>query len=165
MRGQCQREWMLMQEDASGNLVITYAEMVENNDGDFCLGELHTFCAENRQSSANSGMDPTPDEAVLAWTLWMRSQGDEVVELPRTARTKAWGYGWTFSITPKGTDSLVYVVNVGECGYRATEMIGAGAERRPRLAMCAALYHTVRLQHAFHSHEMATGEIQSLCVY
>lgn len=60
--------------------------------------------------------DVTPDEAVLAWTQWMGGQGDEVMELPRTARTRGWGFGSVFSATPKDGErmSRVYGVVVEE---------------------------------------------------
>lgn len=51
---------MLMLKRESGDIAICCVEMIEDNDGDFRLGELHTFCTENWQSSANSGWTRRP---------------------------------------------------------------------------------------------------------
>jgi|GEM_PF-2317593 len=110
---------MLMLKRESGDIAICCVEMIEDNDGDFRLGELHTFCTENWQSSANSGMDSTPNGAVLAWMRWVCSQDYEVMELPRTARTRAWGCGTMFSITPQGGESRIYTVMVEGCSDAA----------------------------------------------
>lgn len=101
-----------MPQCESGEIAINYAEIIEDNNGKFRLGELHTFGTQNWQRLANTCKDETPDEAVLAWTEWMRGQGDEVAELPRTARTRAWGCGSMFSATAMAGERISRVLGV-----------------------------------------------------
>ena len=94
-----------MQEYMGGE--ISYRQIMEDQNGSFRQGESMIFCCQDGHSST-AGDFPTLQAAADAWACWMRSEGNQVVELPRTARTREWSLA--YSVTAQGEESRVYVV-------------------------------------------------------
>ena len=94
-----------MQEFTRGGL--SYGQMMEDQDGLFRRGESMIFCCQDSQSLTAEGFT-TLQEAADAWACWMRYQGYEVIELPRTARTREWSL--SYSVTVQGEDSRIYMI-------------------------------------------------------
>ena len=93
---------------------LNYAEMVEDANGLYRLGDLREFAASVEEFRAIARGLVTPAQTITAWMDWMSDQGYEVMELPRTSRTFAWGCGSVFVVTPKdGGENRVYAA-VGE---------------------------------------------------
>ena len=86
---------------------VVYSQMMEDQDGLFRRGESMIFCCQNGQSLTAEGFT-TLQEAADAWACWMRYQGYEVIELPRTARTREWSLA--YSVTVQGEDSRIYMI-------------------------------------------------------
>ena len=78
---------MSIQEFTRGGL--SYGQMMEDQDGLFHQGGSMIFCCQEGYSSTADDFT-TLQEAADAWACWMRYQGHEVIELPRTARTREW---------------------------------------------------------------------------
>ena len=113
-----------MDDQSSGaRLVLSFGEMIEDEDGLYRLGEVNVFDASAEQNSGAAGESLLPEESVAAWVEWMSAdQTCLVVELPLTARTRAWGCGLVFSVTPMGGgESQVYGVTIGERGCSVTD--------------------------------------------
>jgi len=94
-----------MQEFTRGGL--SYGQMMEDQDGLFRRGESMIFCCQDSQSLTAEGFT-TLQEAADAWACWMRYQGYEVIELPRTARTREWSLA--YSVTVQGEDNRIYMI-------------------------------------------------------
>ena len=94
-----------MREFTRGEL--NYSQMTEDQDGLFRQSGSMIFCCQNGQSPT-AEVFTTLQEAADAWARWMRSQGHEVMELPRTARTHEWSLA--YSVTAQGEDSRIYTV-------------------------------------------------------
>lgn len=86
---------------------LSYGEMMEDQEGFFRRGEGMMFDCQDGQCSMAEEVT-TLQAAADAWARWMRSEGHQVVELPRTARTHEWSL--TYSVTAQGEESQVYVV-------------------------------------------------------
>lgn len=100
--------------------MLSFGELVEDQDGLYWLGEVNVFHLNAERSSCAVGEVPLREQAVAAWVEWMRAdQRCRVVELPRTARTLAWGCGSVFVVTPRdGRESRVFAVAVGQFGFQ-----------------------------------------------
>ena len=96
-----------MQEYMGGE--ISYRQMMEDQNGLFRQAESMIFCCQDGHRST-AGDFPTLQEAADAWARWMRYQGREVIELPRTARTHEWSLA--YSVTVQGEESRVYIVTL-----------------------------------------------------
>jgi len=110
-------------QNTEARMVLRYGEMIEGQDGLYRLGEVSVFDVSAEQNSGAAGESLLPEESVAAWVEWMSAdQSCRVVELPFTARTRAWCCGSVFSVTPKdGGESQVYGVTIGERGCSATD--------------------------------------------
>jgi len=111
-------------QNTEARLVVSFSEMLEDQGGLYRMGEVNVFDASAEQNSGAAGESLLPEESVAAWVEWMSAdQGCLVVELPLTARTRAWVCGLVFSVTPSdGEDeSRVYGVMIGERGCSATD--------------------------------------------
>ena len=103
---------------------LRYGEMLEGQDGLYRLGEVNVFHWNAEQNSGSAGANLSPEQTVATWVAWMcADQGCLVVELPLTARTRAWGCGLVFSVTPTDGEGecRVYGVMIGERGCSATD--------------------------------------------
>jgi len=102
-------------QNTEARMVLRYGEMIEGQDGLYRLGEVNVFHWNAEQNSGAAGESLLPEESVAAWVEWMSAdQTCLVVELPLTARTRAWGCGLVFSVTPMGGgESQVYAVMLG----------------------------------------------------
>ena len=90
---------MSIQEFTRGGL--NYGQMMEDQDGLFHQGGSMIFCCQEGYSSTADDFT-TLQEAADAWACWMRYQGHEVIELPRTARTREWSLVYSVTVHREG---------------------------------------------------------------
>ena len=86
---------------------LSYGPMIEDQDGLFRQHESIMYCCQGGQCTTAKEFSTT-QEAADAWACWMRYQGHEVIELPRTARTREWSL--TYSVTVQGEDSRIFMI-------------------------------------------------------
>ena len=110
-------------QNTEARLVVSFSKMLEDQGGLYRMGEVNVFDASAERNSGAAGANLSPEQAVATWVEWMSAdQSCRVVELPFTARTRAWCCGSVFSVTPKdGGESQVYGVTIGERGCSATD--------------------------------------------
>ena len=109
---------------SEARLVLSFGEMIEDQDGQYRLGEVSVFDVSAEQSSGVAGKILSREQAVAAWVEWMSAdQNCCVGELPSTARTRAWGCGLVFSARPTDGEgeSRVYGVMLGGGECRPTD--------------------------------------------
>ena len=87
---------------------VVYREMIEGQDDSFAHAEPMIFHGHKARGLSNANDSQSLQAAADAWACWMRSQGHEVLELPRTTRTRECGL--TFSVTAQGEESRIFVV-------------------------------------------------------
>ena len=87
---------------------VVYREMIANGDGLFAHGAPMIFQGRNGLTSAEDRDVHSFIEAAQLWACWMRSEGHDVFDLPRTTRTRDWGL--LYSITPQGEESRLYLL-------------------------------------------------------
>ena len=110
-------------QNTEARLVVSFSKMLEDQGGLYRMGEVNVFDASAERNSGAAGANLSPEQAFAAWVEWMSAdQTCLVMELPLTARTRAWGCGLVFSVTPMGGgESQVYGVTIGERGCSVTD--------------------------------------------
>ena len=111
-------------QHSEARMVLRYGEMLEGQDGLYRLGEVNVFDASAKRNSGAARANLSPEQTVATWVEWMSAdQSGLVVELLLTARTRAWGCGLVFSLTPTDGEgeSRVYGVMIGERGCSVTD--------------------------------------------
>ncbi len=88
---------------------VAYSEVFQDEDGMFRAGKALIFPETNSQVTPTEEISLSSKASIESWARWMRSQGHEVFELPRTIRTRDWGL--TFSVTARGEDSRIFVIS------------------------------------------------------
>ena len=91
--------------------MVEYCEMIEGEDGIYRPSVAMGFSAQTEHASVTADHTPPPRGTGDTWAQWMRSQGCEVMELPRISRTREWSR--TFSVTQEGEESRLYMARTG----------------------------------------------------
>lgn len=87
---------------------VVYREMIEIEDDLFVHGAPMIFQGHDAEASTSDRSLQSLQAAAAAWACWMRSEGHDVYELPRTTRTREWGL--TYSVTAMGKESQLYLL-------------------------------------------------------
>lgn len=99
-----------MHESIDVSYALYFAEMQEEHDDLFRIGEMKPFDGGGEREAQTAGLFASPDEAVAIWNCRMDEQGYSVEEMP-WCRLR--GLGLVYGVTPPcGGESCLYSMMV-----------------------------------------------------